>query len=258
MKIVFSALLSAISGKVGSTVFAPRQGHSAYHTRKVQEYNKGPKPPAEQCSCWAWQFCDLTYQAMSDEDKLAWRNALKKRHMSGYDLWMKECLPLVNQGKNPPDSPSISGGFSSTTAVPGIRYPLPDGNPCQPPPPIPEGEECDNCEGDTPLYFSCVISGLTGEPEVYNAERILTQVDGHPCQWHLLHEGSDYYLVRTNPTCWDFLLEGAAPVGNAYFQETGANPDCETGGLLPWTHGKPQWGPQTDAQVDLQPSQAPP
>ncbi len=259
MKITLSPLLATISGKVGSTVYAPQGNYGSYHTRKVTKHKKKDTEPPNLCACWAFQFCDLIYQGFTPEQKAAWRDALKKNGMSAYDLWMKECLPLVNDGQNPPDNPSVSGGYTGNDAAPGTQNPLPDDSPCLPPPEPepPLGDDCPFCVDTPALQYSCVVSGLVGEPAVFNRTYIVTQTGGVPCLWHVMIDPNDFYLSREAPQHWDFLIEGAAPFGNARFILDTASPNCLDPCTLSWLMGSPPWGDQSAARVAVIPS-APP
>jgi len=65
-----------------------------------------------------FRLADKMYQQMPTPKREVWKAAIKKRHISAYDLWMSEALWLMNRGYNPPDGPSSSGGFTPARAIP--------------------------------------------------------------------------------------------------------------------------------------------
>lgn len=75
--------------------------------------------------CLGFQTADKYYSAFPEAQKQVWRDAVKKPVMSGYTLWMKECLYLWGQGLNSPLRPSISGGYTCEKAITGGPYPPP-------------------------------------------------------------------------------------------------------------------------------------
>ncbi len=186
LKITMSAIMGAMSGNVNSFVLAAHGSKGNYHTRKVQTHKEKIDDGGLRCDCWAFKFCDLAYQSFSDEEKAQWRDAIKKQGMSAYDLWMKECLTLVNSGENPPDEPSVSGGWSTASVAAGTTRPLPPGNPCRPD--IPIGEPCDLCSGDAPRYVKITFAGF-GEPvTMWNDSFVLDQLALFPCGWRFENE----------------------------------------------------------------------
>ncbi len=68
-------------------------------------------------------MCDQYYQDMDPIVKDAWRFCVKKRGMSGYGLFMKECLCLLIKGYNFPRTCSPSGGYNCLTVDPGDEVP---------------------------------------------------------------------------------------------------------------------------------------
>ena len=92
----------------GSMVLLPRRPYA--HNRK-----KGDNCP---CKCWLWNDWSWTHDLVPQEQ---WRAALKRPHMSAYDLWMHESVYLAANGSYLPDAPSRSGGWSNAPALPGTR-----------------------------------------------------------------------------------------------------------------------------------------
>lgn len=142
LKVFLSPLMALMSGPTSGFLARKRPykrhginiGVSVPHKKQVLETTELP------CPCQSWKQCDWLYQMMTEEQRLVWRKAIKKPHMSGYDLWMKECVSLSVKGKNPPDLPSVSGGYSTALAIPGTTWlpPDPDMKPWVPPPtPVP-------------------------------------------------------------------------------------------------------------------------
>jgi hypothetical protein len=76
--------------------------------------------------CQGFSSADKIYSGWPDSKKDVWRDAVKKPVMSGYTLWMKECLFAWSKGWYAPDVPSISGGYSCRRVVPGHTYPPPE------------------------------------------------------------------------------------------------------------------------------------
>lgn len=60
----------------------------------------------------SFRMADEQYQKFTTATRMEWRKAVKKRHTSSYDLWMKEALFNLYRGYKPPDHPSIHGGYS--------------------------------------------------------------------------------------------------------------------------------------------------
>lgn len=135
------------------------------HTQSVRQFVKRPQrmpiptPPADpSCPCEAFKYCDLIYQGMTEDERDEWRGSVTRPATSGYDLWMKECLTLVNAGEAPPDHPSPSGGFSAKEAQPGEKHPGLEI--CGWVPPM--RYDCTGAEGDPP--WEC-IEAVDGEFE---------------------------------------------------------------------------------------------
>jgi len=84
-------------------------------------YPIDPDPEANRCDCKTWKYADELY-ARGHFDTGLWRRAIKARHKSAYDVWMKESCTLGNRGHYLPDEPSVSGGHSTDKAIPGNRW----------------------------------------------------------------------------------------------------------------------------------------
>ena len=73
------------------------------------------------CACDAYLVADWLW-CKGMIDKQLWRRAVKKSHMTGYDLWIMEACALAKQGFYLPDVPSVSGGYTTWRAVAGSRW----------------------------------------------------------------------------------------------------------------------------------------
>jgi len=86
---------------------------SAPHARMRR--HKPPGPDGEKLDKpqnAAFAHADKLYQELTQEQRKLWHDAVKKPHMTGYDLWMKENLSHLLQGYKPSLTPSTSGGWS--------------------------------------------------------------------------------------------------------------------------------------------------
>jgi hypothetical protein len=105
--------VATVKGNFATGVY--RKGSSVLGPRK-------PYPPSRKkghtcpCKCWLWADWSWTHGLVDQE---AWRVALKRPHMSRYDLWMREAVWLASKGHYMPDYPSISGGYSTKNAISG-------------------------------------------------------------------------------------------------------------------------------------------
>ncbi len=116
-KIKGGVLLTAITGRVGDTVYgySPARGIAAQdfwrvtRGKRLRFTEKKPMTMAQK----TFKYCDAVYQQFTEAEKQVWRNAVKKRGMSGYNLWMKESMALAAQGFYLPDVPSPSGGYAT-------------------------------------------------------------------------------------------------------------------------------------------------
>lgn len=126
-KLVLPLIIHALHGQIKAAKFVYTR---PYGVQTVQTHTVPPKPlpqpvppEVQSCPCQAFKYCDLLYQQMTPEERDEWRRAVKRPVTSPYDLWMRECLTLVNAGEAPPDHPSASGGFSGAEAEPGTEHP---------------------------------------------------------------------------------------------------------------------------------------
>jgi len=107
--------VASVKGNFGTGVF--RRGSAILGPRK-------PYPPSRKkghtcpCKCWLWADWSWTHDLVDQE---AWREALKRPHMSRYDLWMREAVWLASKGHYMPDWPSLSGGYSTCSVISGHR-----------------------------------------------------------------------------------------------------------------------------------------
>lgn len=110
------------------------------------------------CPCAAWAEADRIWKEdFTQADRDLWRAALKRPHLSNYDLWMKEALTAFNAAHYAPDIPSVSGGYTTKEIIYGETHPPPKA--CRPPPP----QTCALCQDDpTPWYFRLHFSGTFG------------------------------------------------------------------------------------------------
>jgi hypothetical protein len=122
-----SPLISAIRGRVGDTIYGTQ-----YRTNKgvqdcwsaTRKHNPRPLATEDQNPMQrGFEYCDDIYSNMPEAEKELWRKAVKKRHLTGYQLWMKEALYCEGLKQNLPDAPSASGGFSCREVVPGTKRP---------------------------------------------------------------------------------------------------------------------------------------
>jgi hypothetical protein len=73
----------------------------------------------------AFKVADGLYSLFPDPVKLLWRKAVKKHGISGYNLYMLECVACFVAGNYAPDCPSISGGYGYKKITPGAYFPPP-------------------------------------------------------------------------------------------------------------------------------------
>ncbi len=266
MDLNFGSLIHTTGGKIGKwTYYKAKHGHKLIASRPTSEHKALLNPgDDERCSCWAWRYADYLYQGFDAATRKTWNDGLKKSHMTGYDLWMKEAMHLIAQGLNPPDTPSVSGGWSTGQTVAGVLYPLPAGNPCEfEPPPEPEppvsAYDCENCHtGTTPAFVLVTISGLTGPPSVYNGSRVIAQDwETYVCTYTSYLFPLDIFLRRVALDTWLLTAEGADPIGNLEFAGYGLPADCMTTVQLELEAGFPDWMPQPGAIATISASEAP-
>jgi hypothetical protein len=84
-----------------------------------QPRHKPGRRKAEICACKMFKRADALWVDMSDAAREPWHQNARARGISGYDLWMKECLWLWHRGLLAPDLPGASGGWQPHSATPG-------------------------------------------------------------------------------------------------------------------------------------------
>lgn len=128
-------------GPLADQVWSPSFSKHGPTARTRKKHSKDVhRTEKQKCPCEAFTAADLSYQKMSDPDRLTWKKALKKPGMSAYELYMKEAISaLINSGRYP-ECPSVSGGFSCSSVIPG--YPIQDPDFIGHAPPIPEKWMC--------------------------------------------------------------------------------------------------------------------
>lgn len=87
---------------------------SPRHPHKAKHYADEDIP----CECLAMRLADAYWQAHAATLKPVWDPAVKKRHMSGYELFMKEAMALILSDNRLPAAPSPSGGYSLHGLIP--------------------------------------------------------------------------------------------------------------------------------------------
>ncbi|MBA7539002.1 hypothetical protein ES705_31280 [subsurface metagenome] len=90
---------------------------------KIPHKTQKNKTPEQKCPCESFTMCDTYWQNMDSLRKHSWHHSVKNKPMSGYQLFMKECLCLLIAGYNFPVGPSPSGGFNCITVEPGSEKP---------------------------------------------------------------------------------------------------------------------------------------
>ncbi|MBA7643145.1 hypothetical protein ES703_50859 [subsurface metagenome] len=71
-----------------------------------------PETVEPKCPCSCFKNLDLYWQKMDWGQKHVWNAAVKKPHMTGYNLFMKEGLSACYEHGYLPKVPSVSGGYS--------------------------------------------------------------------------------------------------------------------------------------------------
>ncbi|MBA7699123.1 hypothetical protein ES703_107809 [subsurface metagenome] len=131
-KINFGPLFFDIRGKFGNYVFKKHPYSDQVVLEPKALYSQDPaKRAALNRSQKCFKAADLFWTSNTIAWRKMWCDAVKKKAMTGYLLWMKEALPLLNEGSYAPDVPSISGGYTSYKAKPGWSL----SSPCAPPSP---------------------------------------------------------------------------------------------------------------------------
>jgi len=118
--------IADVWGKMGNLVFVRYPwGIDIQQYTPMASRVAGEKALANNISCTRFAKADKLYSAFPESEKNIWRRAVKKPGITGYTLWMKECLYLWGRGESSPLKPSISGGYTREKAIPGGPYPAP-------------------------------------------------------------------------------------------------------------------------------------
>ncbi len=119
-----SPLLAEWWGNLANAVYRGQGGKGFMHARAKRTHKTATeKTDFQKCPCEAFKKCDKKYQQLSLQQRAPWRAAVKKPHISGYNLYMKECVSLLIKEENFPDCPSVSGGYSCMFAQGGETSP---------------------------------------------------------------------------------------------------------------------------------------
>lgn len=115
-------LISEFYGPIASAIWQGTFKKRGFNARPRHAHVKqhGDGPP---CECVAFRLADLYWQHNAAALKPVWDPAVKKRHMSGYELFMKEAVYIVQQVNRLPACPSISGGYSCKNVTPSETVP---------------------------------------------------------------------------------------------------------------------------------------
>ena len=204
-------LLITLSGRTGSVSARPlRRGAKTVITR----YSRKHKPKMQTntvmpCACQSWKKADYIYQTFGIAEKARWRAAVKKRHTSAYDIWMKATVYNFARNLNAPDDPPVSGGFSQLGNIPGTKWHPPpiDSKPWEPREDpdfwpgneAPPGQPCPAFCDSTYATLYITIAGMTEEWAELNGTHMVHQDEMNPCNWtgDLIEK-----LGKNTPTEW--------------------------------------------------------
>lgn len=186
---------------------------AAYSSTRKDHSTQHRMTPIKRCPCEAFTLCDERYQNMTEDERDTWRNATKKPGISGYELWMKECLYSMIHYKTMPITPTESGGFTCNLISGDGEEAPPDFIGQAPPGPWPPGNPCGFCmhspPGSTPSKYTMEIYGLQFEGKRWNGYYVLPQ-SALECVWLL--DTPDYIFeyvieIRTNDDHATFTLK---------------------------------------------------
>lgn len=198
--------VDGVSGRLGSHQFTKhpyiKGGKFAIKETKPHKPADRPDDDPRNCPCKAFKSCDAQWVAMTEAQKAVWIGAVKKPGMSGYDLWMKECLTCYNDGLPSPGEPSASGGYSTSfvNCSGGVNPPV-IGKAPPPPPPPPYGNPCEYCVGDPPKYFTVHFPLMDPECTWSGKHVTVTQTES-ACTWYFGVVGTNVVLHRPNHNHW--------------------------------------------------------
>lgn len=240
MKLNLSHLVSSMSGVFGRHRVADRRGPNStiLYPRTPHQPMPAPGPP-DTCACESWQIADVLWVGEFEHTRQAWRDAVQRPGISGYDLWMGWHVWCFAQGLDAPATPPPSGGYSYDVARCTGGTPVPDicaGR--APPPPWTPGVPCDQCTQPNPtrlwLHVWLFDAGLLP----LNGTWLLEQVEAFPCHFthaeELWNWDLEFFLPGSNIVVLDVadLVDCSVP-----FEGSGGNSDnCATGeggGWLP-------------------------
>jgi len=127
----------------------------------------------EHCYCDAYVIADILWVNHQVDHEL-WIKAVKRKTLSGYDLWIKEATQCAKNGWYLPDVPSISGGYTTDKIIPGLTW-QPPAN-CVPQPGVTDPSVYPTYwpPWDYPL-FSIVWQGI--DPDVFLPLKIIQPVE---------------------------------------------------------------------------------
>ena len=92
-----SPLLAVVAGSAGGWFLQKKPFKKNFEAHQRHKHKKQTdKTQSEKCPCQAFRLCDSQWNELPSGIQEDWDNALKKHRMSGYTLWMKECLCTMN------------------------------------------------------------------------------------------------------------------------------------------------------------------
>lgn len=89
--------------------------------RAILKIHADESEPTPKCPCKAFKYLDRYWQLNQNTLRPIWNAALKKKHMSGYELFMKESLTLCPITGTLPECPSVSGGYAKDKLIPSTN-----------------------------------------------------------------------------------------------------------------------------------------
>jgi len=191
-----------MAGNIGSYAMQKKPFKRLFEAhRRHPHKKKDDRTPPGQCPCVAFRLCDAGWGALPGWKQIDWNLNVKKDRMTGYMLWMKECLCTMNQFGTYPLEPTESGGYSCRYVEPtgeppeggiGLHVPPePEGYTCLYPLP---GTNCPDCFPNTPEHICITFTDMTGDWEHFN--RTYTLPQGGACWWN--YETHDLFEIFAN------------------------------------------------------------
>lgn len=130
-------VIGSISGRTGGSVFNKKPqnagGLQDFYPPVLPPQFRKRKRPELQRNHGVLLSCDQIWVNQTEAWRDKWRKAIKRPHLSGYALWMREAMSCAFANLNLPDDPSASGGFSTRALVPGDTWYIDD---CGKPQPV--------------------------------------------------------------------------------------------------------------------------